>query len=217
MSIRILLADSQYLVREGLKAILTAQQDLEIVCEVSDVQELKEALLQHSPDVVIMDHDASEFYADEQIDSIADLLDKSRFLIISQELDQKRIRFMLSRGVNAFLTKYCDEEEIVSAIYACVKDEKYLCTKVVNILIEDEKEHAGNCEPTNLTPREIEIVKLVASGLKTKDIAEQLHLSPHTVNTHRKNILKKLDLSSGSELVLYAVRTGLIETETSRP
>ena len=212
-SIKVLLADSQYLVREGLRAIIQGQRDLEVAGEADCADELLDEIRSTDPDVIILDHDSREFFQGERLTDFLDLPQRARYLIISQEQDRRRIRRMLESGVNAFLTKYCDEEEITSAIRACVKGEKYFCTKVLDMLIDSGREDAGeDCSPANLTAREIEILRLVASGHKTRDIADQLHLSPHTVNTHRKNILKKLEIKSAPELVLYAVNTGIVKT-----
>ncbi len=213
-TIRILLADSQYLVREGLKAIINSQPDLQIAGEVSDGQSMTDALESLKPDLVILDHDTEEFYGEKGWEELLTLVNRVRFLIISQDHDRGRITAMLERGVNAFLTKYCDEDEIVNAIRAAVKGEKYFCSKVLDILIDSVRvESRENCSPSCLSLREAEIVRLIAGGCKTREVAERLYLSPHTVNTHRKNIFKKLGIRSGNELVMYALNTGLISTK----
>ncbi len=209
---RILLADSQYLVREGLKAIVSGNKDMEVVGEAGDAATMGQMLLSLKPDLVILDHDTAEFYGNESMHELLDMAGSVRFLIISQDHHRGRITSLLERGVNAFLTKYCDEAEIVSAVRAAIKGEKYFCSKVLDILIDTVREDAREtCAPSCLTLREIEIVRLIASGAKTRDAAAQLHLSPHTVNTHRKNIFKKLGIRSGNELVLYALSTGILQ------
>jgi DNA-binding NarL/FixJ family response regulator len=215
--IDVLIADSQYLVREGLKAILADEPDVRIVGEVERAEQLPEAMDRWQPDLVILDHDAPEFFRDEDLDMFADLNRRSNILIISQEHDQRRIKRVLEQGVNAFLTKYCDRSEIISAIRASVHNEKYFCSKVLDILIDNVRvDNMESCTPSSLTAREVEIVRLIAQGSKTREVAEMLHLSPHTVNTHRKNIFKKLGIRSGPELVLYAVNTGIVEATVNR-
>jgi DNA-binding NarL/FixJ family response regulator len=209
---RILLADSQYLIREGLKAIVSDNLDMEVVGEAGDAETMARMIQVLQPDLVILDHDTTEFYGHAAMNDLLDLAGSIRFLIISQDHHRGRITSLLERGVNAFLTKYCDEAEIVSAIRAAVKGEKYFCSKVLDILIDSVREDAREtCAPSCLTLREVEIVRLIASGAKTRDVAAQLHLSPHTVNTHRKNIFKKLGIRSGNELVLYALNTGILQ------
>ncbi len=212
--ISVLLADSQFLIREGLKTIVAAQSDMEVVGESASPERLFEALQQHKPDLLIIDHDTMDFEQEDQWEQWLKLVSTQRVLIISQDQQRARITKLLEKGVNAFLTKCCDEEEIVSAIRAAVKGEKYFCNKVLDILIDSVREDSrDNCAPSSLTLREAEIVRLIASGTKTRDIAASLHLSPHTVNTHRKNIFKKLGIRSGQELVLYALNTGLLTAE----
>jgi DNA-binding NarL/FixJ family response regulator len=116
-------------------------------------------------------------------------------------------------GVTSFLTKTCDETEIFSAVRAAAKREKFFCSKVLDVLLEKHFPGTDNCAATELSVRETEIVRLVAEGYSSKDIAKMLFLSPHTVHTHRKNILRKLGIGSTSELVLYAVNTGLVKLE----
>ena len=211
--VRILLADAQYLVREGLKSILAHQPDMQIVGEVADEKAMLSAIGQYLPDLIILDHDTLQFYSDHRWPDFLDLASQHRFLIISQDHDRSRITNMLEQGINTILTKYCDEDEIVNAIRASMKGEKYFCTKVLDILVDSVREDSRDtCAPTCLTAREAEIVQLIASGCKTRDVAEKLHLSPHTINTNRKNIFKKLGIRSGNELILYALNTGLITT-----
>jgi DNA-binding NarL/FixJ family response regulator len=99
---------------------------------------------------------------------------------------------------------------VVDAIRATAKGEKFFCTRIVDYLLEKSFAKADNCEQSPLTPREIEIVQLVAKALTAKEIAGTLNLSTHTVYTHRKNIMKKLNLSTSTEMVLYAVQNGYI-------
>ena len=112
-------------------------------------------------------------------------------------------------AVNSFLSKKCDEKEIIDAVHATSKNEKYYCTNVLNCLLE-KSFPKDDCSPRPLSPREIEVVQLVAKGLIAKEIASELYLSTHTIYTHRKNIMKKLKIGTTSELVLYAVREGII-------
>ncbi len=213
--VRILIADSQYLVREGLKAILATQPDFQVVGEVEDAKQLRATAESIRPDVIILDYHPESPFPESWWEDTLGLIQHYPFLIISQDHNRSRITQILERGVNAFLTKYCDQEEIISAIRAAVRSEKYFCTKILDILIESVREDVRDtCAPSNLTLREAEIVRLIASGTKTRDIADKLHLSLHTVNTHKKNIFKKLNINSGQELVLYALRTGLVTSET---
>lgn len=207
--ISILIADSQYLIRVGLRHILQGRPTYKIASEVSNETQLFSALKDKVVDVVVMDYNQPGAFSTETIGRLKSQYPKIKLLVISSDEDKKNIYQVLENGVNSYLSKQCDEKEIVDAIAATSKDEKYYCTNVLNHLLEKSfpKE---NCAPIPLTSREIEIVRFVASGLIAKEIASELHLSTHTIYTHRKNIMKKLKISSTSELVLFAVNEGII-------
>ena len=112
--------------------------------------------------------------------------------------------------MNSFLSKQCDEKEILDAVLATAKGEKFYCTNVLNYLLEKSFPKETECKPLPLSAREVEIVQLISTGLIAKEIAGKLNLSTHTIYTHRKNIMKKLGIGSTSELVLYAVNEGIV-------
>lgn len=209
--ITIILADAQYLTRLGLKQLLSQIGAYQVVGEAASEEELLYQLKNHRPKVVVLDHDQPGFFNQHTIAMVRQQAPETNVLVISDDNDKNSIYDVLENGVSSFLTKTCGEEEIVDAINATAKGEKFFCTKVLDYLLEKSFGKAENCAPTPLTPREIEIVKLVVKGLIAKEIADTLNLSPHTVYTHRKKIMKKLNLSTSSELVLYAVNTGIVE------
>ena len=207
--VSIIIADSQYLIRVGLRHILQRQPLCNIVGEVTNEAQLFEAIKEQKPDVVVLDYNQPGSFSTQTIDKINQAFPTVKLLVISSDNNKRKIYRVLENGVNSYLSKQCDEKEIVDAIYATSKNEKYYCTNVLNHLLEKSfpKE---DCTPIPLSPREIEIVKLVARGLIAKEIASELNLSTHTIYTHRKNIMKKLKINSTSELVLYAVNEGII-------
>lgn len=213
-SITVVLADEQHLVRTGLKQVLGQIRELRIVGEVGDEEELLEWLKDNQPPkIVVMDYNQPDSFNHETVRAIKQIAPKTQVLIISADNNKQSIYRVLENGVSSFLTKTCGEEEIIDAVNATAKGEKFFCTRIVDYLLEksfskDEEE----CGPTPLTPREIEIVRLVAKGLIAKEIAGELNLSVHTVYTHRKKIMKKLAISSSSELVLYAVNRGILNS-----
>lgn len=210
-TVSIILADAQYLTREGLKRLLASQENFEILAEVESESDLLAQLKQNAPQVIVLDYDSSEDFSIQTISRVKQVRPDARILIISEDHDKNSIYQVLEQDINSFLTKTCGEEEIVDAINATARGQKFFCTKVLDYLLEKSFAKGESCAPTPLTPREIEIVKLVAKGLIAKEIASQLNLSPHTVYTHRKKIMKKLNLNTSSELVLYAVNTGIVE------
>jgi DNA-binding NarL/FixJ family response regulator len=139
---------------------------------------------------------------------------KQKVLVIGETENARDVLWLLEQGVNGYLTRECDRDEIIHAIYAIIKGERFFCNKVLNILVERHmiKDKEDDCSATNLTIREMDITRLIAEGRTSKEIATHLVISQHTVQTHRKNIMRKLKVNSVSELTLYAVNTGLIPT-----
>ncbi|MEM9823512.1 MAG: response regulator transcription factor [Bacteroidota bacterium] len=209
--ISIILADDQYLIRLGLRHLLNGFDSFRIVGEASHPDVLFDEIKQKQPDVVILDHmQAIEINAD-QINRYKQVSPRTKLLVISADNDKSSIYSVLETGINSFLTKECDKEEIINAINATAKGEKFFCGKVLDFLLEksfapDPVETASSL----LTDRQIEIVRMVANGKIAKEIASELNLSTHTVYTHRKNIMKKLNINSASELVIYAVKNGMM-------
>jgi DNA-binding NarL/FixJ family response regulator len=209
-SISIILADSQYLIRVGLRHILNAHPACNIVAEVTNENQLVVQLRKWHPKVVVLDYNQPDRFSPGTIDLIRHYSPASNVLIISADEDKKTIYQVLESGVSSYLSKQCDEKEILDAVIATAKGEKFYCTNVLNHLLEKSFPKGDTCAPTPLTPREIEIVRLVSSGLIAKEIASELNLSTHTVYTHRKNIMRKLKIGTTSELVRYALSEGIV-------
>lgn len=209
-TIKVIVADAQYLVRIGMRYVLLEHPACEIVSEVTNEEKLLEQLTVHHPDVVVLDYDQKGRFSTETVGKIKAASPKTNILIISSDEDKKTIFQVLEDGVNSFLSKECDGKEIIDAVIATAKGEKFYCTNVLNYLLERSFPKENECKPLPLSPREVEVVQLVASGLIAKEIADKLNLSTHTIYTHRKNIMKKLGIGSTSELVLYAVQEGIV-------
>lgn len=209
--ISIILADRQYLIRAGLKSLFAGKEHLKVVGEASNEAELMDYLQQKPADLVILDHNQPNSFSKETVERLKTDFPNTNILIISADNHKESIYEILEKGINSFLTKSCDGDEIIDAVKAAAKGEKFFCTRILDYLLEKSfaKEQDGNCTP--LSPREVEIVQLVAQGLIAKEIADTLNLSTHTIYTHRKNIMKKLKLNTASELVIYAVQTGLVK------
>lgn len=209
-SVSILLADNQYLIRFGLKKLLSQKEGLKVIGEVRNETELEDILKINRPDVIILDYNQPKHFSPDTVVKIKQTSPESNVLIISDDREKQGIYQVLEYGVNSFLTKNCGENEILDAVKATAKGEKFFCNNVLNHLLEKSFPKEDDCSPTPLSPREIEVVRLVASGLIAKEIANELNLSTHTIYTHRKNIMKKLNINSASELVLYAVNNGIV-------
>ncbi|HHM21470.1 MAG TPA: response regulator transcription factor [Bacteroidetes bacterium] len=208
-NISVIIADSQCLVRVGLRHLLQQRPDCRVVAEATNEGQLMEAVRHQHPDLVVMDYNQPGRFTPATVALIKENFPNVKLLVISGDDNKKNIYQVLENGVNSFLSKQCDEKEILDAVDATSRNEKYYCTNVLNHLLE-KSFPKDSCAPLPLTPREIQIVRLIASGLIAKEIADRLNLSTHTVYTHRKNIMKKLHFGTTSELVLYAVREGII-------
>lgn len=211
----VLLADEQPLVRLALRQLLGQKDHYQIVGEVGNEEELLASLKVNKPDLLVIDYSQSESFRPSSVAKIKNISPLTRVLVISTDTRKENISQVLELGVTSFLTKTCGTHEILDAAQATLKGDKFFCTRVIDFLLEKSfsKDTEITCAPTPLSTREIEIVQLSARGLIAKEIADALNLSTHTVYTHRKNIMKKLQISSSSELVLYAVSKGLVKNE----
>ncbi len=212
-SIDIVVADAHFLSRLGLKQLLSDKDNLTIVGEVLNEKELFELMSRKKPKVIIMDYNQPGNFSNNTITAILSEKPSPNILVITNDQDKNSIDKVLESGVNSFLTKNCGEQEILDAIVATSRGERFFCAKILDHLLEKSYAKTVDKPATKvpLTPREIEIVGLVSKGLVAKEIADKLHLSTHTVYTHRKNIMKKLGLNTSSELVLYALNNGIIK------
>lgn len=211
--VKILLADAQFLTNEGIKSLIRNRDELEMIGEASNSSQLFHQVAQNPPHILIFDYHYSNNFEHSDLQRIREIAPNTQILLITSDQNKDQIFRALEWGVLGILTKECDKEEIINAIFALMKKEKFLCSKVVDLILEKQlnKEEELTAEPSILTKREVEIVELIGEGMSTREIADRLFLSHHTINTHRKNIMKKLQLRSPLELVLYGINTGIIK------
>ncbi|MEM9888542.1 MAG: response regulator transcription factor [Bacteroidota bacterium] len=209
-TISVLVADSDYLIREGLKHIFAQRPNIEVKEEATSQSELLRKLYKDDYDVVILDYNQPKHFDMSTLEEVRKAAPKTNILVISSDTNKRNIYDVIAGGVNNFLTKRCSKEEIFAAVRAAAKGEKFFCKTILNYILEKSLRSKKEETVMPLTARELEIVRLVAQGLISKQIASKLDITIHTVYTHRKKILKKLGLSSASELVLYAVNQGIV-------
>lgn len=211
--INIFLADAAFLVREGLKAVIADYPYMKVVGEAGNSRNFRNLLPKSQADVVIIDYNAPGSYSIDDLEFIHHQHPYSKMLVITSNLQREEVLKVLELKTKGFLLKQCDQTEIIGAIHAAARDDKFFCGKVLDIILERDVAHntEEECAPTRLSKRETEIVKLMAQGASTQEIADTLSLSVHTVYTHRKNIKQKLGASSAAEVVYYAVSTSLLE------
>ena len=211
--LKILIADPQYLIRVGLRQLLSSSDCWEVVGEVADRNSLYQWLEENHSDVVLLDYGWTGDFSPADVRRIRREQPDCEVVVISSDLEKEKVVKAQAYGAKGFLTKACDEEEIMGAIEAVAQKEKFFCNKVLNILLpRDTSKIAGKpCDPTRISEREIEIIRCMAAGLKADEIARRLSLSKHTVYTHRKNIKRKLALRNAAEIVHYAVKANLVD------
>ncbi|MCW3464212.1 response regulator transcription factor [Chitinophaga nivalis] len=207
---RIMLADAQPVFREGIKRVLSDHENTFVIEEAGNIRELGPALATFHPDILILDYNPVYFDSDELNHALAVIPD-CRIIIISSQQKKMDILKSLEFNVYCYLTKECRTADIHHAIHAALHGEKYFCTFVVDILLDDRKNPAAaGITAAHLTGREIEIIRLIASGKGNKEMATLLNLSGHTIHTHRRNIMKKLQLHSVAALCNFAMEKGII-------
>ncbi len=214
-TVKAVIADAQFLARAGFKQLFDEIEQVEVVGEAATAAQLDTVIALQEPNLVIYDYFNSKHFSLDDLQRIRKAKPDLQFLVVTSDSSKANIFRILQTGVNTILTKHCSREEIINAVHATARKEKFFCNTVLDIILEkqlgkDEKE--PNCAPTSLTNREVEIVTLVAQGISTRDMADQLCLSTHTIYTHRKNIMKKLGINSVSELVLYAINSGMVKS-----
>jgi DNA-binding NarL/FixJ family response regulator len=208
---RILIADDHALVRAGLRRVLEAQPDLRVVAEAADGAEAVTRALEDEVDLAILDVSMPRMTGIQAAAELARRRPEIRLLMLSMHDSEQYLFEALRAGASGYVLKSGADEDIVDACRATLRGESFLYPSAVNTLVRDYVERGAEERPEILTPRELEVLKLIAEGCTSKEIADRLVISVKTVERHRQNILDKLDLRDRVQLTRYAIRRGLIE------
>ncbi len=212
--IRILLSDDHNILRDGMRLLLERQPGFVVVGEASDGRETLDLAQNHQPDVVVMDIAMPNMNGIEATRRITEKHPNMGVVILSMHYDESYVIRSLKAGARAYLLKDAMKSELIAAIHAVAEGRSFFSPKISRILQEDYVQALGRKGADDsyelLTDREREILQLVAEGKTNKEIANTLNLSLYTVDTHRTHILQKLNLHSVPEVILYAVRKGII-------
>jgi len=218
MSIKLIIAESSDLFQAGIQAILRPDKSIEILSVTSRNQELIDKTKLFLPDVILIDYRSRNFSLDV-ISEIKAFNPTVNFLGITGENSTNVVMKGIKNGILGYVKKECSAKEIIDAIKDTATHKIFFCKELLKLL---EREHieidtifetATNFEPISLSDRESEVVKLIAEGYTNTQIAVVLYLSNHTVNTHRKNIMRKLNISNTAGIVMFAVKSGLVTPE----
>ena len=214
MQIRILLADDHTVMRAGLRLLLERQENLQVVAEAADGRQAVEMAAAEKPDVVVMDIAMPHLNGVEAARQIVNRAPQTAVVILSMHSDESYVIRSLKAGARAYLLKDSAESDLITAIHAITEGKSFFSPLVRRLLKEDYMHQLAEmgAEDTYelLTTREREVLQLVAEGKSNKEVANLLNLSLYTVETHRTHILQKLNIHSVPELILYAVRKGII-------
>jgi two-component system response regulator NreC len=212
MSIKILLADDHKITREGLRSLLEDQADMKVVAEAKEGRETVELAAKLAPDVVIMDVSMPEMNGMEATRQIVNKNENVKVIALSMHSDSLFVCEMLKSGASGYLLKDCAFEELARAIHTVIKGKTYLSPGISDVVVSGYLRQLSKPEPSSskvLTDREREVLQLIAEGKSTKQIALKLYISGKTVETHRRQIMNKLDIFTIAELTKYAIRKGL--------
>ncbi len=213
--IRLVIADSNELIRMGLRSVFKNSNEIEIIGEATDEAHLDDLLSSFGADVVLIDFAARGFSIDV-IPRLKREMKHLKFVAITVEPNSATIRSALKAGISSYIKKDCDLAEIMSSVKETGHGGRFFCGQILETLRKEEIDPNNHslkefsCEPVHLSERELEIIKLIAEGNTNVQIAEKLFLSNHTVNTHRKNVMAKLGVNNTAAIVLYAVKTKLV-------
>jgi DNA-binding NarL/FixJ family response regulator len=209
--ITIALADDHAIFRQGLKALLEAERDIEVVGEASNGREAIELVMEKAPDVVVMDITMPDITGIQAADVIKTRLSPAKIIILSMYGDEEYVDQAIQSGVDAYLVKETVAGELIKAIREVMKGNAFFSPSVSTILRDRRKGQLERDNPLELTLREKEVLQFVTVGKTSREIGDILNISPRTVDKHRQQLMEKPDIRDIAGLTRYAVTKGLIK------
>ncbi len=215
--IKILLTDDHLIIRNGIKQMLKRHKQFKVVAEAGSGIEAINYLDKNynDIDVVLMDIDMPEMNGIDATKVITNSFENIKVLVLSVHNEEPYIKSVIDAGASGYALKDADTSEIVSAIESIASGKKYFSSEVSNIMIDSlmNKQKEQTVETDGLTEREVDVIKLVASGATNKEVSDKLFISSRTVETHRRNIMDKLGLNNLAELIKYAIKKGYVSVD----
>lgn len=212
--IRILLADDHTVMRRGLRALLERQSGFVVVAEAADGREAVDAAADVGPDVAVIDIGMPNLNGIEAARRITEKRPETAVVILSMHADESYVLRALNSGARGYLLKDSPEDDLINAIRAVHNGKAFFSPEISRMLADDYmrqmRQRGVEDSYELLTPREREVLQMLGEGNSNKEVATKLNLSLHTVETHRGNVLEKLNLHSTAEMILYAVRKGIV-------
>jgi len=211
--ISVLIADDHSVVREGLRRVLEEEDDISVCAEAADGEEVLQKIPEHRPDLVILDIAMPKLSGLETLERVKSKHPDVKAVLLSFRADPPLIRSAVSLGADGYLLKNARKEEILAAVREVMGGGCYFSPPVAREIVDQLREpgRKGSEPFAQLSPREREVLRLIAEGLAAKEIATQLSISTKTVEAHRTSLMRKLGVKKATELVRYALRHGLID------
>lgn len=214
----VLIADKDFLTRTGLELLVGELKGFELVPSIcGDLNDLNYQISLSKPHLILVNF-TSLGMSIADLNNLITLNKKVKFVVFSPMLSMAEFRSILNSKANALLLHECDKSEIMEAINASISKNKFICGKILSLISSEDEINKTNsyiktlsCEGVAVSEREIDIIVEISLGLSNKQIADKLCLSPHTVNTHRKNIMQKLGVNNTAGIVMFAVKNKLLD------
>jgi DNA-binding NarL/FixJ family response regulator len=206
--VKVFIAESNFLIREGLKSVIQKVSNATLVGEAENSGELIPMVVNSLPDILFINY-SSPLIIESDIELIMNTLPDIKVIGITDRPDRNSVMRYIKNGIDGHLLYSCDFQEISDSIHYVMKEERFFCGKVIEVIDKENSQKSFTCEGVKLSKRELEVIEFVAKGFSNKQIAEVMFLSVHTVLTHRKNLMNKLGLRNTAGLVVYAVQNGL--------
>jgi len=207
----VIIADSQYLVVEAIKSLIGNDERYFLAGVAETQNDLYKLLDNARSGLLITDFSNIDYDGLDDLKKIKEKYPQISVLILTNTISKSEFSGLTKVGIKNIIYKTVDKEELFNAIESTLKGKKFYSDEILDLFLDVSENRYAVEDPKHLTASEIEIVKLIADGLTTKEIAARRNISYHTVNTHRKNIFKKVDVSNASELTMHAIKSGWIE------
>ena len=207
----VIIADAQFLVVETFKNLIQADRHFHLSGVAATKQELLKLLKSGTTDLLITDVENIDYASSDDFKRIMEEYPQIKILVLTNSISRMEFLSLSKAGIRNIIYKNVEKEELLSAIQATLKGKKFYSDEIMDLYLDVNESRYTVEENKSLTPSEIEIVRMIANGLTTKDIASRKNISHHTVSTHRKNIFRKLEVTSASELIICAIKAGWID------
>ena len=212
MTIKVLIADDHQLFREGLVNLITSAPDIEVIGEAKDGMEATKKAKKLKPDLILIDIGMPVMNGIEATRVIKKDDPQIKIIAVSMHSDRQFVKGILEAGADGYLLKNCTYRQLIDAIQSVVSGKKYLSDDITEMVIQGYLDPEDESESkTDLSEREVEVLKLYAEGKSTREISERLFISVKTVGTHKQHIFEKLGIKSNADMIKYAIKEGLIQ------